>query len=164
MEGSGPEMKLLILYKTRDGSTKQYAEWIHDRYPDSHCENVETFDLAQLPPFDVVILASRTYLGKIEATPWLERNWQFLQGKQVYLLVIGMLDQAHPESEHAYSMIPSIIRQELAGYIKIPGRIVREKINIFEWLIVRLQGRPKDTVNRDQLQPIFDWLDSLIIT
>ena len=101
---------------------------------------------------DLIILASRTYMGRISAQGWLEEHWGVLQSKQVYLLVVGMVPADAPASTSSFELIPSSIRAALVGYRKLPGRIKYHKLNLFEKMVLKMVAGGKKG-DEDRVDP-----------
>ena len=77
-------MKILILYKSKHGTTKQYAEWLLESFPDAEIATIDGFHLNRLTNFDSVILGSSVYAGNVLATRFLKSNWELFKGKKMF--------------------------------------------------------------------------------
>jgi len=153
-------MKTLILYKTRNGSTKQYAQWIKDEVRDADLGNIDNLNVADLQNYDRIVIGSRTYMNKIGVQDFMKKNWHLMEGKSVYLFSVGMVDPNSAESKQSYERLAPEVRDGLAGYTKLPGRIEIKGLNFFEKLIMKLKndkGRT-DRVDRAELKPVLEWL------
>jgi menaquinone-dependent protoporphyrinogen IX oxidase len=154
-------MKTIILYKSKYGSTRQYAEFIHRSCPGSDICDLDNFDYSEIGYYDNVVIASRTYMGNIDATSFLIKQWDFLQNKNVYLLVVGMIDADAPASKESYLKIPAMIRENI-HYLKVPGRLDMDKLNWFERLVVKMQkGSSVDRVNLNLVRPVIQFVHEL---
>ncbi len=114
-------MQTLILYQSKNGTTEKYANWLKEDLENCEVSNIETFNFENISQYERIIVASPTYGGQIIIKDTLVKHWDILKSKKVYLLVVGMVPQHTAWSEKAFNLIPKNIRQELAGYIKIPG-------------------------------------------
>ncbi|MCA9381964.1 hypothetical protein KC660_00985 [Candidatus Dojkabacteria bacterium] len=155
-------MKKLILYKTKWGTTKQYCEWIKEDVADAEIANVDEFDVNKLSEFDLIVLGSLTYMGKIQGVKFLENNWNTLKTKKVYLFSIGMIPTEDPASIESYNAIPEEIRNGLAGYEKFPGKVDVNKLNFFEKLIVKMKKSDNNTKpqlpDKSFVKPVVEFL------
>ena len=52
-------MNILILYKTKYGSSEQYAKWIAEEVK-ADISDVESFDINRLDSYDTIIIGSPT--------------------------------------------------------------------------------------------------------
>jgi len=153
-------MKLLILFKTKYGSTEQYAKWITEEL-NADISDVESFNINSLDKYDTIIIGSPTYMGQIQMKDFLEQNWEILKNKNIYLFNVGMFPWESPESKKSFEMIPEHIRDKI-GFSKLPGKLDTSKLNLSEKLIVKLtKAKPKDKVNKDKITPIVNWVKEL---
>ncbi len=155
-------MKTIILYKTKYGSTRDYAEFVHRNVPASTLADISDFEVNTLGGYEVVIIGSRTYMGNIEAQHFLEANWDILQAKRVFLFAVGTIDPEAPASKESYQKIPQQIRDTI-HYLKVPGRISLEKLNWFESLVAKSQkGGSVDKVNMNMVIPVIEFAKSAL--
>ena len=153
-------MKILILFKTKYGSTEQYARWIAEEVK-ADISDVESFNINRLHNYDTIIIGSPTYMGQIQMKDFLEQNWEILKNKNVYLFTVGMFPWESPESKKSFEMIAEHIRDKIS-FSKLPGRLDTSKLNLSEKLIVKLtKAKPKDKVNRNNITPIVKWVKEL---
>lgn len=152
-------MKTLIIYTSKYGSTKEYAYFLKDELG-ADIYSTKEIDVKIINNYSTVILASPTYMGQIKIRKFLSKNWNKLSSKKVILLVVGMLPKNNPESKKAYEMIREDIRKGIL-YLKVPGRMQYEKLNLLEKLIARAIIHQGDfnSVNKSNLQPIISYFD-----
>lgn len=158
-------MKTLILYKSRDGSTKEYAQWLHEVVKDSVLKNVDDFNVEELKSYDRIVIGSRTYMNKIGVQDFMKQNWSLMKDKKVYLFSVGMVDPNSAESKQSYERLSPEVKDGLAGYTKLPGRIKIQGLNFFEKLIMRLRGGKEkgktDRVEKEALRPVLAWMNKM---
>lgn len=154
--------KNLLLYKSKWGATKTYAEWIKEEEPSLELVDLESFDCSLLDNFYKVVIGSRTYMGKIEAIDFLSENWSHLKQNPVYLYSVGMISPESQESVVSYEMIPEDIRENLAGYTKLMGKIDYQKLNSVQKLIVKARKMEElDELDRTTIEPIVSFLKGI---
>jgi menaquinone-dependent protoporphyrinogen IX oxidase len=138
-------MKTAIIYRSVLGSTKKYAEWLHESIESSDLYKAGRIGDQKLAEYDVVMICSGTYIGWISLRGYLKKKWPILQEKKVVLLVVGMAPPEDAESMAAYEKIPKNIRQEIQ-YFKVPGTI---------------GAKNRDAVKKENLQPVLDYIQGL---
>ncbi len=158
-------MKTIIIYKTRSGSSKQYAEWIKEENPKFDILPVEEVNLNELENYDKVIFCSATYGGQIIIKGELENFWEAVKNKKVYLVVVGAVPMEESWSKQAFKMINQEIRENLAGYIKIPGKSPnqgnKEPSRLEKWAVKFFLRTDHSKINtqteikKEDLQPVF---------
>ncbi len=151
-----PELKILILYRTKYGSTEQYARWIAEEVR-ADLVKIEDFDTARFDQYSTIIIGSPTYMGKIQTKDFLEKNWDALKTKPVFLFNTGLFPMESPESNKSFEMIPAHIRDHIE-YIKLPGKIDMKKLKFTDKMIARIVKTDiPDKFSKDQIVPIVDW-------
>ncbi|MDD5040697.1 MAG: flavodoxin domain-containing protein [Patescibacteria group bacterium] len=152
-------MKTIILYKTQWGTTKQYAEWIHEAVAGTEIGNLDEYGADTLHDYGMVVVGSRTYMGRIAAKNWLEENWHGLKGKKVYLFAVGLVPANSEQGKQSYEMIAEEVRNGLAGYVKIPGKVDVDKLNFWQKMIAKsTQASAPAEVDKSDIQPIVDFI------
>ncbi|MFA6525084.1 MAG: flavodoxin domain-containing protein [Patescibacteria group bacterium] len=151
-------MNTLILYKSKWGTTKQYAEWIHSAYPESDIFSIDDFDSKKLDNYETIVIGGRTYIGRIQIGKFLVGNWNVLKDKNVYLFSVGLIHPDKKESKQSFEMIPEDIRNSLAGYAKLPGMTDPRKLNLLQKSLVKKHKNQPENVNKEAIQPIVDFL------
>lgn len=149
-------MKTLILYKSKHGSTKEYAEYLNQNIKNSDLVNIESFSKDSLSEYDSIILGSATYMGQIQILKELIDMWESIKDKKVSLFAVGLIDPDAQGSQITYNNIPENIRGQIK-YIKVPGRLNLRKLNIFEKLVSRaMTSVDVDNVDVTKLKPFTD--------
>lgn len=138
-------MRTAIVYRSFLGSTKQYAEWLHESIESSDLFKSSKIGDRELAEYDLLIICSGTYVGWISLRGYLKKKWPVLQGKKVILLVVGMTPPEDDQSTAAYMKIPENIRQEIQ-YFKVPGTI---------------GSKNRENVKKENLQPVLDYIQGL---
>lgn len=115
-------MKNIIVYSSKHGSTKAYAEWLAQSL-EIECLSIEKVRSSQLQEADGVILGSAIYMGHLRIADWLLENWHHIKGKKLALYSVSATD---PEDAKVKSMIQeSLPREYIEGmkFFHLPGKI-----------------------------------------
>ena len=137
-------MKTAIIYKSFLGTTKKYAEWLHESIESDLFKSKEISEKG-LEEYDLVVLCSGTYAGWISLRGYLKKRWNTLQAKKVVLLVVGLVPPDDADSTKAYHKIPEDIRKNI-NYFKVAGTVGSSKA---------------DQVKKENLQPVLEYINSL---
>jgi menaquinone-dependent protoporphyrinogen IX oxidase len=151
--------KTLIVYKTKYGSTEEYAKWLAEDLGIQKI-NVEEIDLNKLGNYSNIILMSCTYMTQIKIAGFLKENWDRLKAKDLLLVAVGMVPADSQASRQSFEQLPEEMQKKM-DCIKIPGRIGKEKLNFFEKLILKLksgEGDP-DQVKKEHLEQVKDYIN-----
>ncbi|MDD5693033.1 MAG: flavodoxin domain-containing protein [Patescibacteria group bacterium] len=114
--------RIVIIYKSYLGTTKQYADWLTESLnADEFTFN--DFSENDFEKYETFIIMSGTYAGQMPLAKYLTKNWSRLFGKQVIAVSVGFIPNEKAESQRVYCTIPKNIRDKVA-YTKLPGKIL----------------------------------------
>jgi menaquinone-dependent protoporphyrinogen IX oxidase len=82
--------KVLVMYFSKYGHTKKYAEWIALEL-NGDIYNIKNIKSSILKNYDAIILGSGLYAGKIEGINIIINNYEALKNQQPRLKRRGML-------------------------------------------------------------------------
>ncbi len=104
-------MNGIILYGSKYGTTKRYAEWIAEETGFDIAE-VKKAKIADVKQYDAVILGGGIYASGIMGLSFLKKHISELQGKKI----VVFCDGASPYEENAFRKIVEFnMKDELAG-------------------------------------------------
>jgi len=109
--------KTLVLYSSKYGSTKKYAEWIAAELNGDACP-ISDFKQNTLAGYDAVVLGSGLYAGNIKGIDILINNYDTLRGKKLAIFTCGLADYTKSENINNIKVrleekIPENIRQNM---------------------------------------------------
>jgi menaquinone-dependent protoporphyrinogen oxidase len=158
-------MKTLVAYKSRYGSTKQYAEWIAEAVA-GDVVPAEKVDPGSFPGYDIIVFGSYVRIGKVIGTDFLQKNWQSLKGKRLFIFIVSGTRPGDPDSEAILESIPAEIRKDAkvfqlmgrVGKLDIGDRLLMLFPKTAAWLKYR---RTKNEADRKELERLssFDDVD-----
>jgi len=150
-----------VLYRSKHGSTGQYAKWLSESLQISliDAKEARATDLAQ---YDYLVFCSPVYYGKLLIAGFIKKNRALLKNKRIYLLVVGGTDEN--AKDDIKNMLNANFDQKFSDYrIKwfySGGRMQVEKLGFFaKFLIKKLAKMVKDEKERDKLQNGYDYID-----
>lgn len=81
-------MKTIVTYKSKYGSTKQYAEWLSEEL---QCEAVDLSEInaKKLEEYDVIIHGGGLYAKGIAGISFYKKHRNLLSGKRFYIYATG---------------------------------------------------------------------------
>ncbi len=84
-------MKTIVVYKSKTGYTKKYAEWITEELG---CDIKENAALSDILNYDTIICGGGIYAGSMNGGKLITKNLGKLSGKKLILFAVGaMLDE-----------------------------------------------------------------------
>jgi menaquinone-dependent protoporphyrinogen IX oxidase len=169
-------IRILIAYQSKYGSTKQYAQWIHQEIK-GNLVNIENGDKPDFTGYDIIIIGSSVRIGNIVIAPFIRDRWSVMKGKKVILFTTSATPPRHPKIQSIYEKgLPAEIRKEIK-YFPLHGRISRENLTLFDKFLIIIgkimeqdetlkqdMGIDFDGVQRENLLPLFEYLEDIKTT
>ncbi|MDM7999362.1 MAG: flavodoxin domain-containing protein [Dehalococcoidia bacterium] len=138
-------MRTVIVYRSILGTTRKYALWLRDAL-EADLSRANAGRASALD-YDLIIICSPTYMGRIMLIGYLKKRWSILRQKSVILVAVGMAPPGTPDSRRSYESIPGEIRSRIR-YFKLPGKI---------------GPAGKGSVKQENLEPVLQYIRSLRI-
>ena len=166
-------IKILIAYQSKYGSTKQYAEWIHQR-TEGDLVNIENEDKPDLARYDIMIMGGYVRAGNIVIAPFIKDHWSVMKGKEVILFTTSGTPPQHPKIQSIYEKsLPEEIRKEIK-YFPLHGRISGKDLTFLDKFLITIgkimepdetlkkdMGKDFNGVQRENLLPLLEYLENV---
>ena len=175
-------MNAIVLYTSKYGSTKAYAEWIAEALG---CEVRETKKtrIEDLVPYDTIILGGGLYAEIIAGAHLLIKNAAALKGKKVAIFSTGITPLSYREYYDTYVLeknfkdgIPenfkvfNFMGKMILGELSVPHRTAikalkklmsgKKNPTEMEKLLTRLCDADGDFTDKDAIKPLLDYIRS----
>ena len=95
----GSNNKIVVIYKSKYGSTKKYAEWIAKSVNGELLENKNIKGEA-LDKYDTIVYGGGLYAGGIAGVKLIKNNINKLKGKKVIVFAVGTAPEKEEHIEH----------------------------------------------------------------
>jgi menaquinone-dependent protoporphyrinogen oxidase len=139
----------LILYSTKYGTAKKYAESIVNRIR----ENIEIKDLdnqkdIDLTPYDTVIIIASVYAGNVkkQVKQFCSSHLDRLMEKKLGLAICCWMEGEEAEKQLA-AAYPKELLSHAAIAIPLGGEMILNRLGFFECLVVRLIAKQKSNIS-----------------
>ena len=93
-------MNILVVYSSKTGFTKRYAQWIKEVVPCT-CVEAKEAEKLEVGNYDVILYGGGFYAGKIHGVEWLKSRLPKLEGKRTAVFATGATPPEAPEVEKA---------------------------------------------------------------
>lgn len=103
-------MEGIILYQSKYGATRKYAEWLSEETGFAICETLKA-KIEDIQRYDAVLLGGGIYASGIAGLSFLSKHINALQDKKL----IVFCDGASPYNEQAFS---ELVRRNLKGALE----------------------------------------------
>jgi menaquinone-dependent protoporphyrinogen IX oxidase len=131
-------MKGIIIYKSKYGATKLYADWLSElaRLPRVASDS---FNTDSLPNYDYLLLGSSVYVGKLLIRNWIKHNLKSLLKKKIFLFVVcgTSLHEKVTLAKIARNNIPDEIRNNCEIFF-LPGRLNKSILSLSDRILLRM--------------------------
>ena len=148
-------MGVLIAYKTKHNTTKQYATWIHNEV-ESDIVNLDDISRVNLDNYDVIVIGSWIFDDIIVASDYIKKNWDKLESKKVILFVNGLTDPRDEKMTKIYkNSLPSYIRLQI-HFFPIGGKLSFANISLWDRIVLKFRGKFRETnqIQESAIRPI----------
>ena len=81
-------MSGIIIYKSKYGSTKKYAEWLAEA-TGFDCVELSNFSAKDLGKYDTVVYGGGIYASGIAGISFIKKNYAVLSGKKTIVFCCG---------------------------------------------------------------------------
>lgn len=162
--------RVLILYQSKYGSTKQYTEWIHKEIP-SRMADIEKCNALEFTKYDVIVFGGYIRTGRIVIAPLIIETWNAIKGKKVVLFTTSGTPPEHPNIGKIYNAnLPPDIRKEIK-YFPLRGRMLHKDLSSYDESLVavgrmmekddtlkRFMTEDFDEVKQENISPILEFI------
>ena len=153
----GASQNKLVIYKSKSGFTKRYAEWIAELLRCDIISYEERLSVS-LSDYDMIIYGGGIYAGTINGISWLESMLPSFADKSVVVFATGATPQDSPAVEQMLKQNFSSSRwngvqvfylQSGISYEKM-GFVNKIKMKIFQSIVKKNEGKNSETLKRIQ--------------
>ena len=180
-------MKNIVIYESKYGSTKKYAEWIADALSCSSYEK-KSVKSEVMKDYDTIIYGGGLYAGGVSGIDLLTKHFDIICDKNIVLFTCGLADTTDPDNvSHIKSGLSKVLTAQMQEKIKIfnlRGGIDYSKLSIVHKSMMAMlhkivkskdyntlknedkemlntYGKVVDFTDRESIQPIIDYVTAL---
>lgn len=174
-------MKTLVVYTSKYGSTKQYAEWIASVFSAALRPAHEIRD-GDIDAFDVIVCGCYLHIGKMIGADFLTKHWGVLKSKRVVLFSVAGAPANVPERVQWFEAnVPEEIRTHV-HHFPLRGRAMNLDLKdrfllSFPRMMMHLKYwkthdpkdkaaieafKPFDGVDKDSIEPLVSHIRQLV--
>lgn len=176
-----------VIYKSKYGSTKKYAEWIGNEL---ECDVLENSSVSadRLKMYDTIIYGGGLFAGGVNGISLITKNFDAIKNKDIILFTVGLADPKDTaNTEHIKGGIKKAVSPEVYEKLKIfhlRGGIDYSALGIVhkammamlvksmkskdkseprdeDKLMLETYGQQVDFTDKKSIQPIVDYVKSI---
>ena len=134
-------MKGIVIYKSKYGATRQYAQWIGDELK-LPVFATDELNAVKLDSFDFVIAGSSVYIGKLLIKKWLKNNLEALRNKKIFLFVVSgtPADKKDKLDSYITASMPAEARNMCDIYF-LPGKLIIKELSLLDRMMIKIGAR-----------------------
>jgi menaquinone-dependent protoporphyrinogen IX oxidase len=171
--GDRKTANILIVYQSKYGSTKQYAQWIQQDIKGALVD-IQNEGMPPLAKYDIIVTGGYIRAGNIVVAPFIKDNWSVLKEKKVVLFTTSGTPPHHPKIRIIYEKSFSEEIRKKIKYFPIPGRIISKDLTFLDQLLTAIgkmfesdenikndMGKDFDGVKHENLRPLIEYIHEL---
>lgn len=150
-------MKGMIIYTSKYGATRQYAEWLGKEL---NLSPVRLDDIAweQIERADYLVIGTPVYFGKFRIKDWLRKQVKKIGHKKLFFFVVNATAPGDKAARDRFvrDSVPGEIRQACEIYF-LPGRVIYRKLSLAHKIMLRIgTALEKDPVKKRAMRTDID--------
>jgi ADP-ribose pyrophosphatase len=151
-------MKSIVVYHSKYGSTRQYAEWIG---AETGAEVVELKEAKRkdLAAYETVAFGCPFYAGRLKIAGFVQECAPRLAGKRLAFLAVTAREPGDAGIAADYEKaLPEDVRRSIR-FFALGGRLRMADLNFLERGVMKMmKARDLDRVKRDEIGPLVEFL------
>ncbi len=144
-------MKGIILYQSKYGATKKYADWLAEE-TGYDCMETKKASLSSVQNYDIIILGGGVYASGIAGLSFLKKHASNLSGKNIAVFAVG----ASPYDEKAIQQIKDLHFKGALGNIPLfycRGAWDEDKMSFGHRTLCRMLQKTVTKQNPEEFEP-----------
>ncbi len=147
-------MKAVIIYKSKTGFARKYAEWISSVL-DAELVNCRDFVNSDFNKYDVVIFGGGLYVGGINGVNIIKNNINLLKGKKVIVFASGATPKREETTKELFDFNFNAEEQKQIKFFYLRGGFDFSKLGIIDKILMtllklKLRMKKKSKRNADE--------------
>jgi menaquinone-dependent protoporphyrinogen IX oxidase len=134
-------MEGLIIYISKYGSTRQYANWLANELDiPVVAENQATEE--QLLTAEYLVIGTSVFYGRLRIKKWLRKNEEKIRNKKLFLFIVNAAEPAEESKRTKFvrDSVPDEIRAQCEVFF-LPGRLIYDRISLVGRVVDKIAKR-----------------------
>lgn len=143
-------MRTIVVYRSKYGYTKKYAEWLAESLG---CDIKENASFADIASYDAVIYGGGIYAGRINGAKLITKNLSRLSGKKLVLFAVGSSVGRLQELEEFWAKALEETVREKIPHFYLRGGFDYSRLGNVDRLMMNMLKKMllgKDTLTEDE--------------
>ena len=123
--------KTVVIYKSKYGSTKKYAQWLAVALGADILE-AQKISAKDIAPYDNILYGGYLYAGSISGVKLLPSNMDKLRGKRIIVFAVGCAPERKENNRHIISKNFSGNRRENISFFYLRGAFNYQELGLLD--------------------------------
>lgn len=152
-------MKSIVVYHSKYGSTREYAEWIGAE-TGAEVVGLKEAKGKDLSGYDAVAFGGPFYAGRLKIAEYVLRVAPGLAGKRLAFFAVTARPAGDAGIMTDYERaVPEELRKRMR-FFALPGRVRFSVMNVFERGVMKMmKAKEMDRVNREEIKGLVGYLN-----
>lgn len=175
---------IAVVYKSKYGSTKKYAQWIANALKADIFE-VSKVNIDNLKKYSTIVYGGGMYMGSILGVSFITKNFESLKNKKLVVFAVGLEDSSnannfkiaidktfteemqksikifHFRGAIDYKKLGLFHKFSMAMLIKMLKKTPREQMDETTKAIIDSYGQKIDYINENSIKPLVEYYKAL---
>ncbi len=128
---------ILVLYRSKTGYTRRYAEWIGE---DLNCDVLEMkrVKVEQLKEYDTIIFGGYVHAGSIVGANYIMKHWKALKDKNIFMFTVGIREGNVHKVEQLWKRQFTTEQLDRMKMFYLRGGFDLKKLGMWDILLIKL--------------------------
>lgn len=148
-------MKTVIIYKSKTGFTKKYAQWIAEALS-ADAFDVSKANIDMIKQYDNIIYGGSLYAVGITGLKFITKNFDKLKDKKLVVFATGASPSSQRVIDEVVSKNFTLEQQKYIKFFYLRGGFDYKKLNFFDKFLMKLlklkiKSKAKDKLTKDEI-------------
>jgi len=153
-------MKTIVIYRSKTGFVKKYADWIAEDL-DTKAIPVDEITIEDLMKYDTIVYGGGLYAGGINGIKLIRKNLDKMKGKHIILFATGASPGRKEEIDVVWDRIFTKDEQKRIDFFYLRGGFNYNKLNMKDRMLMtmlrkKLQGKKERTEDDEGMLAAYD--------
>ncbi|HBG70853.1 MAG: flavodoxin [Bacteroidetes bacterium GWF2_43_63] len=130
-------MKTIVIYRSKTGFTKKYAEWIAEELG-SELADSKKINMEMLHDYDTIIYGGGLYAGGINGVKLIKNNLPYLRDRNIIVFATGATPDRNETTQELFESNFNEEQQEYINFFYLHGGFDFSKLGLKDKLLMRL--------------------------
>ena len=128
---------ILVLYQSKTGFTRRYAEWIGEEL-NCNVQEMKRVKTEQMKMYDTIIFGGYVHAGTIVGANFIMKYWKEIKEKNIFLFTVGLREGNVHKVEQLWKRQFTTEQLDRMKMFYLRGGFDLKKLGIWDTLLIKL--------------------------